>query len=172
MGTVPRGANEEYTSTSDSSDGGGLTTLNYSYLMLDTDTLFYNLEQYASTEKKSIGYVDNLILSHNSLSSVPPNIPKFSNLRSLDISCNNISHLPESITECQLTSLNLKNNNLANDSFPKSFGSLTTLKELNLSGNNLSCFPLQVLELTGLKYLYLGSNKIADFSKDIWRLQL
>lgn len=65
----------------------------------------------------------------------------------------------------------MKNNNLSNESLPKSFCSKSgQLRELNLSGNSLKHFPEQALELKMLKYLYLGGNQIQTIHKDIWRL--
>lgn len=67
--------------------------------------------------------------------------------------------------------LAVKNNNLSNESLPKSFVSKSgQLRELNLSGNSLKQFPEQILELKLLKYLYLGGNQIQSIHKDIWRL--
>lgn len=159
---------EDY--TSDSSDADSVRTLNYSYLMLDVDTLYCNVAEFAGTEKKSADQVETLMLYHNQLNSLPLNIKMFSNLQVLDISSNTLTRLPDVITELPLRSLIAKNNLLNNESFPKTLGTLTSLKELNLSGNNISTFPEQILEVTSLKYLYLGGNHLADIPKEIWKL--
>nr|CAD7423029.1 unnamed protein product [Timema monikensis] len=159
--------------TSDSSDSDNQHTnksLDFSYAYLDSDTLFNNLEVFSETEKSSTNDTEALLLHHNQLSTLPLNINKFQNLKLLDISSNGLKELPEVLISCPLTSLIARNNNLDNDSFPKSFSLLNNLKELNLSGNNLTCFPEQVLELSKLKYLYLGGNQIQEIPKDIWKL--
>ncbi|XP_049795104.1 leucine-rich repeat-containing protein 58 [Schistocerca nitens] len=168
--SVYQAVQPEYT-TSDSSDADRNVTLDYSRLLLDSDTLMYNLEEYAAKDKKATEDVDTLLLYNNNLDTLPASVSKFTNLKMLDISYNNITHLPEALTECRLTSLIARNNMLENDSFPKSFGALTSLKELNLSGNSLTSFPQQILDLTALKYLYLGSNSITNIPKDVWKLQ-
>lgn len=160
---------EDY--TSDSSDSDSLhRTIDYSYLMLDTNTLYHNIECFADKDKKQFENVDTLLLYHNMINTLPLNMNKFKNLKVLDVSSNGLLQLPEILTECPLTSLIAKNNNLDCDSFPKSFGSLITLKELNISGNTLTSFPEQILEATSLKYLYIGGNHIRELPKDIWKL--
>lgn len=160
---------EDY--TSDSSDSDSLQRiLDYSYLMLDTNTLYHNIEHSVNKDKTHTENVDTLLLYHNMIKMLPLNLNKFKNLKVLDVSSNGLLRLPEILTECPLTSLIVKNNNLDNDSFPKSFGALVNLKELNVSGNNLTSLPEQILEATSLKYLYLGGNHIRELSKDIWKL--
>jgi len=159
---------EEYTSDSSESDSVH-RTIDYSYLMLDTNTLFHNIECFAEKDKE-FENVDTLLLYHNMINTLPLNMNKFKNLKVLDVSSNGLLQLPETLTECPLTSLIAKNNNLDCDSFPKSFGSLVTLKELNISGNSLASFPEQILEVTSLKYLYIGGNNIRELPKDIWKL--
>jgi Leucine-rich repeat (LRR) protein len=160
---------EDY--TSDSSDSDNVQrTLDYSYQMLDQNTVYHNIEHFVSNDKKHSECVDTLLLYHNMIKVLPLNLNKFKNLKLLDISSNGLVQLPEILTECPLTSLIAKNNNLDNGSFPKSFGALVNLKELNVSGNNLTCLPEQILEVTSVKYLYLGGNRITELSKDIWKL--
>jgi Leucine-rich repeat (LRR) protein len=160
---------EDYTSDSSDSDNQH-RTLNYSYLMLDSDTLYHNIEHFVNMEKKQIEDVDTLLLYHNTINILPLNMNKFKSLKVLDVSSNGLTQLPEMLTECPLRSLIAKNNNLNNDSFPKSFGSFVNLRELNVSGNNLTLIPEQILEVTSLKYLYLGGNHIIEIPKDIWKL--
>lgn len=161
---------EIYTSdSSDSDNHSSEKTLDFSHLMLDTSTLSNNFD-HVTNEKKSAKNIETLLLYNNQLKSIPLNINKFNSLKILDLSSNGLVYLPEALNECPLTALIAKNNVLDNESFPKSFSSLTSLKELNLSGNNLSAFPVQILDLTAIKYLYLGGNQIADIPKDIWKI--
>lgn len=158
--------------TSDSSDGDNANkVLDFTHLMLDTPTLFHNIEELACSDKKPALEVDSLILKHNQLDSIPENIGKFSNLKILDISSNGLTILPDVLMYCPLTSLIARNNNFTNDSLPKSFSESNTLRELNLSGNNLTIFPDQILDFHNLKYLYLSGNNITNISKDVKRLK-
>lgn len=134
-----------------------------------TSTLQLHLEQVILNN--TAPNLETLLLFSNNLLSLPPTILHFQSLRVLDISSNGLTHLPSVLTQCSLTSLIAKNNNLECDSFPKSFGVLElSLKELNLSGNNLVAIPEQILDVRNLKYLYLGSNRIVDIPKDIKKL--
>lgn len=162
---------EVYTSDSSDSDSREQKTLNFGRLEFSTiglEDAFMHL--YPSD--KTYGDIETILLSYNMLQSVPLSISKFSNLHILDLSSNNLTSLPDFLALCPLTSLIAKNNYLTNESLPKSLLSKTgILRELNLSGNSFSHFPEQVLELRGLKYLYLGGNKISNISKDIWKMQ-
>lgn len=122
-----------------------------------------------------------MLLNHNRLVGLPRLLQQFANLKILDLSSNAITQLPDAVCQLPLVTLIAKNNLLTNGSLPKSLlskqvnaGSTvggSTLKELNLSGNQLTHFPEQVTELRQLKYLYLGGNKISTVSKDIWKMQ-
>ena len=70
-----------------------------------------------------------------------------------------------------LTSLIAKNNRLEDEGIPKNFGICKTLREVNFSGNCLTRFPDQLLELDGLKFLYVGGNQISLVPSTIGRLQ-
>lgn len=162
---------EVYTSDSSDSESRELKTLNYSRLQLTPFTLEVTFLNLYPNERR-YGDIETILLSHNQLRNVPVSICRFNNLRILDLSSNNLSSLPDFLTECPLTSLIAKNNQLTNESLPKSLLSKTGLmRELNLSGNHFTHFPEQILELRGLKYLYLGGNKIKGISKDIWKVQ-
>jgi Leucine-rich repeat (LRR) protein len=160
---------ELYTSDSSISDGEipDQKIMDYGHSNLTTDYV----------ENDFFGYkvntvTDTILLNHNALISVPLSISKFINLKVLDLSSNNLVELPDVITQCPLKTLIAKNNRLTNDSLPKSLLKKSgSMRELNLSGNCFTHFPEQVLELTSLKYLYLGGNKITNVSKDIWKLK-
>lgn len=126
-----------------------------------------------SKSKKLAEDIETVLLNHNKLIRVPLSLNDFTNLKVLDLSNNRLEELPEVITQCQLTTLIVKNNLLTDKSLPKSLLGAAGhgLKELNLSGNRFAHFPEQVIELRSLKYLYLGGNQITNVSKDIWKLQ-
>ncbi|KAF4524554.1 hypothetical protein B566_EDAN002829 [Ephemera danica] len=157
--------------SSDSSDGDVSTTLDLSHLQMVTSKLQQHFELLLETNKNTADVTETLLLFSNNLLDLPASILQFHSLKVVDLSCNGLTLMASILTQCSLTSLILKNNNLDSDSFPKSFGLLeSSLKELNLSGNRLTTMPEQILELKCLKYLYLGSNRISEISKDIKKL--
>lgn len=156
---------ENYTSSDSDSDSGS-KTLDFSYLMLDTEVLNEHLICTNSPEN-----VETMLLHQNRLSIIPFTIVRFVNLTTLDVSNCGLNQLPDFLGDLSITCLVAKNNNLVNDSLLKSFENLPGLRELNLSGNRLTEFPEQILDLMELKYLYLGGNSISDITKDVWKLQ-
>lgn len=157
--------------TSDSSDSDNATkVLEFSHLSLEAEVIDHNLEVLAEDEKKPTSEIESIILRHNRLSKFPESIVKFSNLKTLDISSNGLTILPDIFEHCPLTTLIAKNNNLTNESLPKTFTISSTLRELNLSGNQLNNFPEQVFDFFNLKYLYLGGNQISSISRQVWKL--
>lgn len=163
---------------SESSDSDGQTnsesTLDFSYLLLDCQTLGKNIEYFGmgkKTKENSADNVHTLLLGQNQLVSLPESISKFHALRVVDISNNRLRSLPEVLSTFPLTTLIAKNNLLENETIPKSFNSWkNTLQKLNLSGNNFSHFPYQLFDLLCLKYVYLGGNHIEEIPKDIYKL--
>ncbi|XP_052123070.1 leucine-rich repeat-containing protein 58-like [Frankliniella occidentalis] len=158
------------TSDSDSCDSEqhALKTLDLSRAGLGAEEVDRHLQGCVRDEPKRAENVENLILSENRLLAVPACVKSFDNLRVLDVSGNRLKRLPEYLARCHLTSLIARNNGLRNDALPKSFS--TSIKELNLSGNDLTDFPPQVLDMPSLKYLYLGGNKIESIPDDVIRV--
>lgn len=161
---------DSYTSDSSDSDTNSNKVIDFAYFLLEPDTVDHNLEAYFN-EGKRFYEVEKIILHHNQLSTLPTNLIKFSNTRVLDISNNGLTILPNIFEYCPLTTLVAKNNLLKNSSLPKCFTKCSTLRELNLSGNQLNQFPEQVLDFINLKYLYLGGNGMKQISKNIWKLK-
>lgn len=167
---------ETYTSDSSDTDSKEQKTLDYSRLNLNEFLTDANndLETSSKLLSKSWKDIEILLLNHNCLTKLPNNLKYFQNLRILDLSSNRLTSLPAVIAQLPLITLVAKNNQLTNESLPKTFltdNQNSYLKELNLSGNLLRHFPEQVLELTTLKYLYLGGNQIRSINKDIWRMK-
>lgn len=161
---------EVYTSDSSDTDSREQKTLDYGRMNLTVITLDDDL--HAKKALKTHKDFETLLLNHNRLTQLPPALTKFVNLKVLDLSSNCLTQLPEAICNLPLVTLIAKNNNLSNKSLPKSFVMRNSaLKELNLSGNQLTHFPEQVLELRQLRYFYAGANRITAISKDIWKMQ-
>lgn len=179
---------ELYTSDSSDTDSREQKTCDFGRMNLDLVTLEDHLGSPHKALLKASGDIETMLLNHNRLVGLPRMLQQFTNLKILDLSSNAITQLPDAICQLPLVTLIVKNNLLTNSSLPKSLlakhlagtgtgtgagagvGS-STLKELNLSGNQLTHFPEQVTELRQLKYLYLGGNKISSISKDIWKMQ-
>ncbi|XP_067636095.1 leucine-rich repeat-containing protein 58 [Eurosta solidaginis] len=161
---------EVYTSDSSDTESREQKTLDYGRMDLTEITLDDDL--HAKKALKTHKDFETLMLNHNRLVQLPASLTKFTNLKVLDLSSNRLVQLPDAICNLPLVTLIAKNNQLTNKSLPKSFMMRSvTLKELNLSGNQLTHFPEQVVELKQLRYFYAGGNKITAISKDIWRMQ-
>lgn len=156
----------EVTYSSDScsdSDSRELWTVNLSNKRLSSLSL---AEEFEVLERSDD--VDTLLVHHNSLTFIPTTVSNFYCLRTLDVSSNHLTKLPEELFLCPLITLIAKNNKLTNESLPKTFLPGTeNLREINLSGNLFQQFPEQLLELDSLKYLYLGGNQISVIPKDV-----
>lgn len=159
---------ETYTSDSSNADSHTIDYQNRNLTLSKVEDTFLNLYK----SEKEYGEIESIILYNNQLSSLPVSLVKFSNLHVLDISNNFLTCLSvEVFVHCPLRTLIAKNNMLTNESLPKTFSKSGQLRELNLSGNQLKSFPVQVLELKAIKYLYLNGNLIQKLDKDIWKLQ-
>uniref|UniRef100_A0A0K0DJA4 Leucine-rich repeat domain, L domain-like protein n=1 Tax=Angiostrongylus cantonensis TaxID=6313 RepID=A0A0K0DJA4_ANGCA len=82
-------------------------------------------------------YLTRLTLSHNKLTSIPPNIADLENLQILTLWNNQIDELPSSISSLsKLRILNVGMNRL--NVLPRGFGSFKSLEILDLTYNNLN----------------------------------
>lgn len=160
---------ENYTSDSSDSDSHTIDYQNRNLTLAKVEDNFLNMFKAES----AYGDIETVILYNNQLSSLPLSLVRFSNLHTLDISNNYLTILNmEVFVQCPLRTLIAKNNLLTNESLPKTFISKSgQLRELNLSGNQLTHFPDQVLELKSIKYLYLNGNLIDKIHKDVYKLK-
>ncbi|XDV47776.1 hypothetical protein PO909_017335 [Leuciscus waleckii] len=119
----------------------------------------------------TLSNITQLVLSHNKLSGVPPNIADLKNLEVLNMFNNQIEELPTQISSLQkLKHLNLGMNRLS--TLPRGFGSLPALEVLDLTYNNLneSSLPGNFFYLTTLRALYLSDNDFEILPPDIGKL--
>lgn len=161
---------ENYTSDSSDSDSHTIDYQNRNLTLSKVEDDFVDMFKVES----AYGDIETIILYNNQLPSLPLSLVKFSNLKILDISNNNLTSLniEQLFVHCSLKTLIAKNNLLTNESLPKTFASKSgELREVNLSGNQLTDFPPQVLCLNSLKYLYLNGNHIQNIPNDIWRMK-
>jgi Leucine-rich repeat (LRR) protein len=117
--------------------------------------------------------INILLLNNNLLTQLPSLLGCFHNLKTLDISNNQIKAL--SVDICKLVNLRVliaSNNMLEDFSLPKELpDKLPLLETINLGGNLLTQFPYQLLEMRSLREIYLGSNKITCLPKNFEKLQ-
>ncbi|GLV43761.1 uncharacterized protein CBL_06915 [Carabus blaptoides fortunei] len=117
------------------------------------------LKQHYETAKKT----GVLKISQKKLHEFPPAIRQLEgNLRTLDISDNKFTALPNEIS-CfiHLKHLNLSKNKLTK--LPDCIGALTRLESLNASHNHLVSLPRTLSNLINLKQVYLADNQLKDF---------
>ncbi|EQB62124.1 small gtp-binding protein [Vairimorpha apis BRL 01] len=107
--------------------------------------------------------LETLTLGRNLISEFPNLLGKFTKLKRLDFSYNQIVEIPSSIKE--LTSIeiiNLKNNRIK--ILPSCINKLTTLTSLDLSYNKLIEFPDNCFNLNNLSILDLQKNSITNIT--------
>uniref|UniRef100_A0A8C7LR26 PH domain leucine-rich repeat-containing protein phosphatase 2 n=1 Tax=Oncorhynchus mykiss TaxID=8022 RepID=A0A8C7LR26_ONCMY len=103
----------------------------------------------------------HLNLRHNFMSLQGPggllNLPRFSQLKSLNLSHNRLGVFPESVCEIlTLTELNLSCNGM--NTVPAQIGNLQSLQTLSLDGNQLNFLPEELGGLAQLSSLGLSFN--------------
>lgn len=154
-------------------------------------------DNYLTSLPAEIKYSKKLIhfsAANNKLDSIPEEIGELSNLKSLDLHCNNIRELPISIVNLELTTLNFSSNllgynpgledyentplsksllflntadnNLNNEMLPL-FNFNTSLKIINLSYNDIS--DISALNLPSLTELYLSGNAITSLPGEVFQ---
>lgn len=96
------------------------------------------------------------------LKELPENIGLLTNLERLDLGLgNDLKYLPESFAQLsELRHLDLGSNQL--EALPKQFSDLSNLIVLELDGSNLVGLPHNFDQLKKLKYLNLASNKLSQ----------
>ena len=143
--------------------------LDLSYLQ-DTNDCLAMLKE--TVERCNHLDVHTLLLNNNHIKQWPLSLVFFQSLDTLDLSCNKLSVVDESV--CELVSLKhliLKENLLGDsNSLPKQLAKLTSLSVINLSGNQFATVPHQVLDMDSLKEIYLGSNQIVTLPKSYEKL--
>jgi len=110
-----------------------------------------------------IGMFRSLSPAFVGLTQLSPEIGKFTNLQSLDISHNKLIFLPESIGNLtSLTSFFAEDNQLL--SLPDSFGNLVNLENVHLSHNQLLTIPRSLGNITNQNCLFWMDNNPCLFN--------
>lgn len=160
---------QNYTSDSDSESLNKV--LDFTHQILETGTMEHYLEVFINDEKRTAEEIETIILNYNHLETLPINLFKFVNLKTLDVSYSGLCVLSDIFKHSSITTLIAKNNHLSNESLPKMFTSNAKVREVNFSGNHFTAFPEQLLDFPNLKYLYLGSNQITMIPRNIKKLK-
>lgn len=109
-------------------------------------------------------HVTDLVLAENQLTSIPDSLftQGFKSLTSLYLNFNNLSSLPDSISILSptLTTLHLRHNQFT--SLPFCISSLTSLKNLFLTSNQIETIPNWISELKQLQLLEIHFNCISE----------
>ncbi len=110
--------------------------------------------------------LQELYLSDEELTSLPPEIGHLIGLKRLWLHNNQLRSLPPSIGGMvNLLSLDLTHNKLT--SLPTSVGGLTSLQYLLLEHNQLTSLPPDIGRLTGLMHLWLAGNQLTSLPPSI-----
>ncbi len=108
----------------------------------------------------------SLNLSRNKLTSLPAELTRLTNLSSLDLLGNHLTSLPAELTRLtNLTRLSLSFNQLT--SLPAELSRLTNLTSLNLSANQLTSLPAELTRLTNLNSLDLSFNQLTSLPTEL-----
>lgn len=113
--------------------------------------------------------LERLWVSHNKLSTLPPQLDQLSLLRELFLHRNNFEEIPSCV--CKLPSLQVlwfSNNKIT--SIPDEISQMSSLKRLHLDNNFIKDLPKSLCELTQLEVLYLNHNAIHRLSESIGKL--
>lgn len=101
---------------------------------------------------------------------IPENISKFSKLKYLILTCNELNAFPDSFSKLkELEVLDLSHNKF--ESLSEYFKGFSKLKKFNLFFNKFTSIPKVLLEMKLLSELYLYGNPIQHFPKRIGKLK-
>lgn len=100
----------------------------------------------------------SLTISKNRIKNIPDEITYLTNLTSLDLHSNEIEKINK-ITLIRLEKLDLGNNKIKKIS---NINRLTNLKDLNISNNNISKIPRELVNMNSIRYLDLSGNCIEN----------
>lgn len=112
----------------------------------------------------------DLDLSSQNLTELPESISQLTHLQTLFLYGNQLTSLPESIGQLtKLKALSLNNNQLT--LLPESIGQLTQLQLLRLNNNQLTSLPESIGQLTQLRTLSLIGNQLASLPESLRNLR-
>jgi len=108
-----------------------------------------------------VGDLTEVLLAHNQIENLPPEIGQLTMMRRLNLEDNRLEHLCPEIGRCAaLVDLRLDENRLAE--LPREVGALTQLKYLDMSNNELAAVPEELRGCGELEMLGLRHNLITE----------
>jgi len=114
---------------------------------------------HADIDPSGFPELEELNLSGNQISTVPPSIERLRGLETLNLSGNRITSLPSALGRLKnLETLSLGGNML--ETLPDELRGLKSLQQLDLSNNKLAGIPECLLKLKNLRLLNLRGNPI------------
>ena len=131
-----------------------------------SDRIYTSLEDALQAHPDSVFHLD---LSRSHLKEVPDTIFIFRNLKTLDLSKNKLTELPEEMHFEQLEVLNLTKNKF--EKFPEVICRHVELKQLFMGKNKLEAIPTCIGSLKELVILDLWFNVITDIPDSIQELK-
>jgi hypothetical protein len=128
-----------------------------------TDIFNFNDLETALTYKETVKQLD---LSSQNLSVLPDKVTQINSIKTLILKNNKLTSLPKKINRLyKLEHLLLDSNYL--DSLPLKFDKLKSLSILTLTSNQFNEFPSEVFKLKNLKVLDLSDNNITTIPAEI-----
>ena len=130
-----------------------------------------------------------LDLSGNALSSLPDDLPRLTNLRTIFCSNNQFIELPEVLGQCtQLSMAGFKANRIRKvsgaslppklrwliltdnevEALPPEIGNCTQLQKLMLAGNLLRTLPVELAACSRLELIRLAANQLSQMPGNVW----
>eukprot|EP00943_MAST-04B_sp_MAST-4B-sp1_P007584 g7584.t1 len=110
-------------------------------------------------------------INHGRLQHIPTDINVvFDKLTVLDLSYNNISNVPESLSTMNLVKLKLANNKIR--SLPGVVWGNKRMFRLELDNNDISEISSQIKDATDLRNLYLSNNSLIEIPDELFELNL
>ncbi|MBI1836880.1 MAG: leucine-rich repeat domain-containing protein [Flavobacteriia bacterium] len=131
-----------------------------------------NFKIYSWEEAKKLGIdtVYGISFEKQKLDSLPIDLFKFTQLKTLNLGKNKLQHLPKLMVNFKnLEELNLEKNNF--DIFPIEILQITTLKILIINRNNFSTLPDSIDLLQSLEFLDIYATPIMNFPENIMNLK-
>lgn len=124
------------------------------------------LNEFPPTMRQLESNLRTLDISDNKFTALPNEIAYFIHLKQLNISKNKLTKIPDCIGALtKLESFNISFNLLA--SLPRTLSNLINLKQVNLSDNQLKDFPLMLCGLKHLDVLDISRNKINSIPSEV-----
>ena len=105
-----------------------------------------------------------ILLSDNSLTSLPPEIGELTSAITFDVANNYLTMVPTQIGNMSnLKSINLSGNKI--QSIPSTISKLTKLELLDLRNNRITDVPVEIYNMSSIKTINLSGNPINDLTK-------